>query len=360
MLNKQEKIIWWVWWGVLGDTIGLPFETRTLQRIQATLGQVPGPKSIHYNTHYLDSQREGKVPKRFDGKEYGIISDDTALTLAWLDCIARTQKLELYELMRSHIECFEFAGSRGFGKGAQLIFQNFANTGLLGPDASPSFGNGVLMKQLPYAVFFDQMQTEPHQFDAKMIDIVWLTHNSPIVRLTSLVHNRVLMRLFSQTPETFDVKSLLQRMRKLARYYEENSPFTTEVFDAAGDPNFNIRVSDICTKLITQYNQLQAWKSYSLQQILDTYLPKLQGVKRPGFHVAATFGLVYGLFIQWQSFEDLLKAVEIGEDTDTQAAMIGNMIGLLKGKFYDPALLDSVIDKEHIQGKIDAFLKVLA
>jgi len=111
------------------------------------------------------------------------------------------------------------------------------------------------------------------------------------------------------------------------------------------NPDCAMRITPILKKLLTQQERIDAGNPYSLDEIIETYTIQLADTKnnatlKPGFHVASTFGLVYACFLQHQDFEGLLNAIRIGYDTDSQAAIIGAMIGALRGPFYDPSYIE--------------------
>ena len=59
-------------------------------------------------------------------------------------------------------------------------------------------------------------------------------------------------------------------------------------------------------------------------------------------------GYTRSIFLQNPNREGLLDGIAIGQDTDSQAAIIGNMIGAWKGEFYDKNLIQSLKSKDEI------------
>jgi len=84
-----------------------------------------------------------------------------------------------------------------------------------------------MMKQLPYALYLSHlMQTSeyelPHDYvDNTIARITSITHDSPIAKLTAIMHNKTLMYLLSSTPETLDMKKLLEHLAFIAPFHEQ-------------------------------------------------------------------------------------------------------------------------------------------
>jgi len=179
-----------------------------------------------------------------------------------------------------------------------------------------------MMKQLPYALYYS---FKPHQggerkMDHELASIAFCTHVTPVALLTAIIHNRMLLKLLNQdSDEKINFKQLFEELLSLAEYYEASDIYDLE--DRTKDES--VPISEILLKLLFQLDEIQKRRPYSLKKIIETY--KAQGDNKGakyGFHVASTFGFVYSIFLQNQNRQGLLDAINIGEDTDTQAAII--------------------------------------
>lgn len=123
----------------------------------------------------------------------------------------------------------------------------------------------MLMKQLPYAFHFVTAHTQPAEMDETIMRITQGTHKTPIAILTAILHNRLLVHLFKQDPNTpIDRDALLSEYLILAQKYEAQSRYTTEEKD-------NRYVSTIIKELITQRKYIKIGRTYDHEMILDTY-----------------------------------------------------------------------------------------
>jgi ADP-ribosylglycohydrolase len=76
---------------------------------------------------------------------------------------------------------------------------------------------------------------------------------------------------------------------------------------------------------------------------------------RPWYHVASTFWIVYALFLQNQTFQSLIDAIRIWYDTDSQASIIGSMVGALKWPFYEQKYIEWLKDKDDLAVAVKNF-----
>lgn len=122
-----------------------------------------------------------------------------------------------------------------------------------------------MMKQLPYAFHFVMENTSPEAMDETIMSIARCTHTTQIAVLTAIIHNRLLVHLLKQDPQTpIDRDALLSEYLALAQKYEQQSRYHAQ-------ENENRFVSDIINKLIKQREQVKMHRFYSHEKILDTY-----------------------------------------------------------------------------------------
>lgn len=90
-----------------------------------------------------------------------------------------------------------------------------------------SRGNGVLMKQFPYALALHLQQTAPEVADKTIAQIAQCTHTTPIAQLTSILHNRMLQYLLTLPSDArIDREKILPHLYILAQTYEKNQLYT--------------------------------------------------------------------------------------------------------------------------------------
>ncbi len=352
-MRLYNKIAWAVRWLTLGDSKWLAVEGDTYAEIQNTHWTVDSFLPIKHNMRFVESRIEAWFPT--DPESTGYISDDTVFTLAWLQSLINKRALDIYDLFEEHNKFLEKFGPAGCGSGTLASLSQIKSGRSPLEAGQHSRGNGVLMKQFPYALYFRLFPTSTTSMDKQIETIAQCTHVTPVAKLTAIVHNRMLYNLLHRpASKQLDWELFLDCFQTLSSTYEASAGYT----EGLRNPDETISVAEIIGKLKTQYESIQQWNPYSLEQIIATY--KVKGDNpdaKYGFHVATTFGFVYSIFLQRQDWQWLLDAINIGEDTDTQAAIIGNMIWAYKGEFYDKSLLRQLKNKQEIAEILEATAK---
>lgn len=358
MTNKitfKDKVEWAIRWVVIGDTLWLPFEKRTMEDIKDTFGAVTNYIPIWNNT-FIAQERETNPNLPFADSDVGLYSDDTIFSLAGMKAIAEQWKIELDRLFRIHKDYIDEYGPYRFGK-VRERFADFTPDKPLSHLTFVSWGNGVMMKQFPYAAYFAAANIPVAEQDIIMESIISVTHNSPVAKYVSLIHNRMLWTLLNSQPENFDMWKTLDELYHMALIYESRIPNNEQ------NANANFLVTWILTKLQKQRASIQAWKPYSYKEILDTYLvtmtwPEAVGMKS-WFHVASTIWLVYACFMQNMNFQWVIDAITIWQDTDSQWSIVGSMVWALKWPFYEQKYVDGIAKKDTIKTELTEFQKKL-
>ena len=360
-ISMKDKVIWGVWWGASGDALGLAVEKKTKDEILKVVGDIREYMPIKWNG-FLDKEF-GKPWFPYKPEDTWVISDDSIFTMAGMNSISEKWWIEIQHLFDTHKKLFDQYWWHWFGGDTRKKFK--AYTWDIASLHNHSRGNGIMMKQFPYSVWFSRIDPQAgtqYDVDTEMEKIISVTHDTPVAKITWMLHNKTLIYLLLTDPEQLDTKRLLSNLLTFSHHYEdrlidENDPLYT--------PDTHMYISPFIKKLIAQQKSIEAWHPYSLQQILDTYIIQLADPienkkMKPWFHVASTFGLVYACFLQNQNFEWLLNSIRIWYDTDTQAAIIGNMIWALKWPFYDQKYVDWIQDKWVIQNSLNSFIKALS
>ncbi len=340
-MSLYKKLEWAVRWWALGDALWLPVEIKTYQEIKEQFGSIDGFESLKHNTFASKASKEWEFPG--DINDFWYISDDTILTLAWLQSLINKGKIDIIDLFNEHTLFVKKFWKRWFGKWTLAALAKIEQGTPPEQAWSASRWNGVMMKQLPYAFHFVTENTSPEEMDETIMTIARCTHTSPIGVLTAIIHNRLLVHLFKQDPKTpIDRDALLSEYLTLAEQYEQQPWYKMEDED-------NRYVSDIIKELIKQRELIKIGHHYDHEMILDTYT--VNGSKpwaKRWFHAGSTLGYTRSIFLQNPNREGLLDGIAIGQDTDSQAAIIGNMIGAYKGEFYDKNLIQSLKSKDEI------------
>lgn len=363
IITLQDKIAWATRGVTIGDALWLPVENMRSAAIIDTFWAFTEylPVSNHNKIVEYVVQKKWYAPILLD--QTWVISDDAILTLAGIKSIIESWKIDIVNLFSWHKKMHGIYWGYGFSETVDNKLKKYDGSS----DFSqlhiwlPSYGNGVLMKQMPYAAYYYALylawKEHADNMDNIIAYITSVTHNTPIAKTISVLHNKVLLYLFQKQPQDLDIDDLLHMIQELASRYDR-------VYGCNGTDDTTMPVSPIIEKLLQQQQSIKAWNPYTYKQILDTYLisykdEKMNKGMRRWYHVASTFGIVYALFLQQQDFPWLMDAIYIWYDTDSQASILGGMIWALRWPFYNAYYINAIVHSAEIQNTVSQFQHIL-
>lgn len=259
---------------VVGDALGVPveFKKRDTYKITDMTG---------YGTY---------------NQPPGTWSDDSSMTLATLESIGRLGKIDCEDIMRNFCKWFEYGEFTPYGTvfdiggATQRAIQRFRSGNKpseCGGKTRMDNGNGALMRILPVA-----MLSPSDDILENILNVAHLTHAHPISDFACLVYAGIVQNLMNGMEKEEAVCSVIQRFQYNV---EENS-------------------------MLSEYNRLP-----NIQTLQRTE------IKSSGY-VVDTLEAALWCFLITDTYADcVLKAVNLGEDTDTVAAVAGGLAGLLYG-----------------------------
>lgn len=266
---------------IVGDALGVPVEFKS--RIELESDPVTGMRE--YGTYH---------------KPKGTWSDDTAMTLATMYSIVKKQKIDYEDIMAEFSEWF-FEGkfmqehyTFDYGITTGLAIKKYAD-GIpalkSGGNDDRDNGNGSLMRILPLAYINDA--------DYETIEnISSLTHAHKRSRIACVLYVEIARSMLLNDELT--IKEHVQNaVDKIKDYYNDSNELIH--FDNI----FNFDFSTISGK---------------------------------GYVISTFESVIYSLITTDNYKDALLKAVNIGGDTDTIAAICGGLAGIYYG--YDEIPID--------------------
>ena len=275
-----------VWGFVVGDALGVPYEFSTRNMMKEN----PAIDMVGFGTY---------------NQPPGTWSDDSSMMLCVLEnIINKGTKKDLAQLflrwykddyMTPHGELFDIGITTSTALGNLMRGVKPSHSGL---NDEMSAGNGSLMRCLPYAFVEDISKSI---FDMTMDNRI--THRHHLCTLCCIYYVKMLRALL-------DGKDKLEAIRIAAGYLHKGWRIT----DAEDD---HIDVKRKFEKLFSpNYQQLQE-----------------SAIQSSGY-VISTLESVVWCFLNTENYKDaVLKAVNLGGDTDTIAALTGGLAGLYYG--YD-------------------------
>lgn len=271
----------------VGDALGLPVEFKS----RSYLKENPVTDMIGYGTFNMPE---------------GTWSDDTSMTLAEILSITNCRRIEWCDIM-DNFQRWLFDGdftpegkSFDVGNGCRSAIETFHNTHAkpisCGSRNINNNGNGSLMRMLPFALLCHDFNVGDEQTAVMIHDASSLTHGHEYSVLGCLIYTHLLSYLLAGNSPADALYSLKQ-----CENYSRFSP-------RARNEYASIIYGGLARKSEDE-------------------------IRGSGYVVKSLEAAVWCL-LKTDSYRDaVLKAANLGEDTDTTAAITGSMAGIVYG--YD-------------------------
>lgn len=259
---------------VVGDALGVPVEFKKRDTYKVT-------DMIGYGTY---------------NQPPGTWSDDSSLTLATLDSMVKLGKIDLADIMQNFLRWLKLGDFTPYGevfdvgggtRRAIVRFKMGTDAVKCGGKTRMDNGNGALMRILPVAMLPDSTYKQ-----VDVLSVAHLTHAHFISDFGCLVYVAI-------------VENLMNGMEK------EEAVFN-------GIQRLQHNIENI--SMLTDYARLP-----NIQQL------KREEIRSSGY-VVDTLEAALWCFLNTGSYRDcVLLAVNLGEDTDTVAAVAGGLAGIYYG-----------------------------
>lgn len=304
---------------IVGDALGIPVQFMSREDILEE-GEVTGMEG--YGTFHLPP---------------GSWSDDSSMALATLDSIVRAKKVDLTDIMVRFArweavgEYTPFGQSFDEGMTCRRAIQNFVETrdplscGITGEYAN---GNGALMRILPVCIYaWERMERGLGLAQAV----------SMVQQAAALTHNHLRSHIACGL-YFFMVKSILDTRKSIqmgdADIISENQSDSicetaaksslTGILQVGMDEGLAFYKKDI-----RNLAQLSCYsRTFQLEELRS--IP-VQEIRSSGYVVDSFEAALWSLITTDSLPEALLRAVNLGKDTDTIAAIAGGLAGLYYG-----------------------------
>lgn len=302
---------------VVGDALGLPVQFKCREELEKN----PLKDMIGYGTFHMPE---------------GSWSDDSSLTLAALASIRECNGINLEDIMKRFAEWLIEGEYTPFGyaydQGATCIraITNYVKShdvescGVTGERAN---GNGALMRIMPVCLWAYEKEQAGEWTVEKAIE--------QIHKVAGLTHNHLRSHIACGI-YYFMVKNILNHAGNLQERLQ------TGMNEAAEFYRNDIR-------------NLVQWEHYQRMSDMKVFQTvPVERIKSSGYVVDSLEAAVWCL-LNTDTFEDcLLKASNLGYDTDTVAAIAGGLAGLFYGGEKIPqGWLDKLQKKEWVKGLIE-------
>ena len=286
-MNMKEKILSGIIGLCVGDSLGVPVEFKSRETLQRN----PVTDMQGYGTH---------------NQPLGTWSDDTSMALCLLDSLKN--ELDYDDIMRKFLSWFKEADYTAHGKvfdvgiATQKALSRFASGTEpfnCGGDSEYDNGNGSLMRILPMAFYLSAADVEYEDFFDIIHTVSALTHAHERSKIACGIYISIAESLINRTG---DIKvGIHNGINKSKDYYENKNEYIDEL------------------------------KYYS-RIFKDGFINLPQDEIKSSGYVVDTLEAAIWCLLNTDNYEScVLKAVNLGEDTDTVAAVVGGLAGIYYG-----------------------------
>ena len=292
----------------IGDAMGVPFEFKSRQEIAKN----PVVTMRGYGTH---------------NQPIGTWSDDTSLTLALMDSIAEKRQIVYTDIMDRFSNWLMYndytATGEVFDVGnstsrAILNYGHGMDPLECGGVSEYENGNGSLMRILPIAYYLQKRSNLTIEYQMEIVhNISGLTHRHPISLIGCGIYINIAIILLENKLSLYE--AVEYAIKSAIRFYENR---------AWKDVNAYLRLKD-----------------------LSSFLKLTESEIRSNGYIVHTLEAALWCLLNTNTYaECVLKAVNLGDDTDTVGAVAGGLAGIYYGTDQIPKeWLTALAKKQYIE-----------
>ena len=296
-----------------GDTMGVPVEFNSRGKLLLN----PVTEMLEYGTH--------NMPK-------GCWSDDTSMTLATMDSIIKCKEINTNDMADRFIKWYRNGEYTATGimfdigtttQQALVKYQRGIDiASKCGGEREYDNGNGSLMRMLPIAYYCYLKGLEDTEILKIVKEVSSITHRHPISILGCYIYVRLAIELLKG-------KGLLQAYQEIKKL--DYSYFTEDTI-------------------------------YKYERILnnDIGLYNINEISSNGYIVSTLEADIWTLINSKSFNETIIKAINLGEDTDTVGACVGGLAGIYYGiENINQKWKNNILRYDYIINMCNEFEKVL-
>ena len=321
MINVRDGIYGFI----VGDALGVPVEFS----YRFVLEKDPVRDMREFGTHFQ--------PK-------GTWSDDSSMMIATIDSLICKNGYNIndsfYDMADKfvswykdrkytpHNEVFDIGGA------TRKALNNYINNRdkLCGCGEISDNGNGSLMRILPLAYYFYVANLDIEKRKEITFEVSSITHSHIISKYGCLIYIEFVLKILKNR-NNLDLLNL----------YSET-------------------VKEIKTLLKSESREVQKTVEKAYKRVLDGKInkEKYENIKSSGYVVDTLEAVIWTILNSNDYSESVLKAVNLGDDTDTVGALAGGIAGIIYGEYQIPKeWRESIQGKDYIDELISSFEKKL-
>lgn len=322
----------------IGDALFMPVEIWPAERIAEKYGRI---------TYY----RRPDGHPWFDGRPAGMWTDDTQLTLVVAESLIARKKIDINDLARRHIAAMEEAGDKGWGGSTREAVQRIKggmNWFYSGKHDNPKrgCGNGMAMKISPIGAFWaarEALSGSSIRLDLRESgEILWIacmTHKTAMAYESAMIHVLAVRYCLERQPDDFSKNGFLQALLMVRLF--ANHQYRFNILPTKEQGKLTERLGDLAKIDYAQINGPEISERFG----------------NGSCYVYNSLPFSYAFFLKNpRSIETLYDVGNAGGDTDTNASIVGGLLGALNGSAIFPEhLVNGLWQKEKILDTAERF-----
>lgn len=310
----------------IGDALGMPVEGQAYERIKGRYGRLEG---------YVSAEEH----KWFKGEPLGAWTDDTQLTLAVAQALIEADGFDMDRQAEYHVKAYRRHTS-GWGGTTKEAIERLANgthwrdSGVFQPAGdggltkrkARGFGNGICMKVGPVGVFMALRSLGLEELTERLADFAAMTHRTSMAVSSGLAHAAAVCRCMVSLPGNFSTAAFLDAIVRASEAGRRYFPET------------------LANDLTDRFESLRGVTEKSTTEDF------IRSFGAGSYYVYDSQPFTYAFFVKSPtSIESLYECASAGGDTDSNASMLGGLMGALCGtSIFPKGLVDGLHDRAAI------------
>lgn len=341
----RDKIRGFLVGGAIGDALGRPVECMSFDEARR---------------NYPDGIKEYLPPnnnKWFKDEKVGVITDDTQLSLAVLKSIIRSKGFSMSLIAKYHVLAMNET-IEGWAPTTREAVERLSEgvswkqSGIT-KNKNRGAGNGVLMKISPLAALYAVSDDKWFRFADKLVKFSQMTHFTRNSAVAGIVHVMTMAHLLWSDISYFTKEDLWKIIQISLNGKDFKRDKDSRDHYYFGDlPKTNADYPEIADNLNFILPLVKDSSAISVQELVEKF-------KNGDSQVINSLPFSYAFFLKNPySIETLYNVAWMGGDADTNAKIVGEMLGALNGlKFFEdqPHLINGLKNYNQLINVADAF-----
>ena len=323
-ITDNERVKGALFGSFVGDALGVPVEFKTREEVRKNKVTT----MLEYGSH---------------NQPIGTWSDDSSMVLATMDSICESNGIQYHDMMKRFLEWMDnskyTANNDVFDMGnttqeSLWRYKDNPDTYLCGAKEEYKNGNGSLMRILPVSIYMHYANIYLDNMIEVIKNVSSMTHAHAYSVLSCIIYTIFIDEFLKEK----DAKKAYLNTQKIVK------ELITDTKKIVATDEEKTKIFGIFDKLISR----------DISILDDSY------IKSTGYVVDSLEASIWCILTTSNYQDAVLKAVNLGGDTDTIGAITGGLAGLIYGYNAIPTDWINVLKrKEYLVEMVDAYLALI-